>query len=110
MKSTIGDRIRAVLEKYPEVRRNRAKLRAVYYTTRDAEKGDIEWNTDHSNTDTALTWFQRDSEGYRVLPETFHMQSLSEYLYDPSKDPSWAKRLGDGIKLIFNDGKFTLAP
>lgn len=110
MKSTIGDRIRAVLEKYPEVRRNRAKLRAVYYTTRNAENGDIVWNTDHSNTDTALTWFQRDSEGYRVLPETLHMKSLSEYLYDPSKDPSWAKRLGDVIKLIFNDGKFTLAP
>lgn len=100
----VGDKIRAVLEKYPEIKRNRAKLRAIYYTTRHLESGYIEWNTDHSNTDIKLTWYQQDGEGYKILPSTLHMKSLSEY------NPPRTKKLEEGVKLLFKNGKFTLAP
>jgi hypothetical protein len=119
MKAKIGNKIRGVLEKYPEVRERRAQLNAVGYLFRHKHNTEIQWSTAHSQTDTCLIlWTCHPEKGYREHMDIFHMKPLSEYLYEPP-----ITQIVDGdtivgplpptpsnVKLIFKDGKFIVAP
>jgi len=116
MKATIGAKIRGVLEKYPEVRRMRAKLKAVGYLVNRGGRHEAEWHTQHSDTDTCLTLWKLDHiDSYRTHMDMFHMKALSEYKYEPPMEipnggKGFTEPLGADVKLVFKDGKFEVAP
>lgn len=99
MKAKIGDKIRAVLEKYPEVKRRRAQLNAIGYLFKRDSDMRVQWSL-HEKSVSAVT----------SINAVVSMKSLSEYLYEP---PSTLIVNGDTIKgpmLVFNDGKLEVAP
>ena len=107
MKATIGRKIRAVLEKYPEVKRRRAQLNAVGYLF------------NHS-TNVTVRWYQNDKYVTAMvtnLNAAVEMKPLFEYLYEPpvtvvtpDGDKITGPALGADVKLVFKGGKFEVAP
>lgn len=75
----VGDKIRAVIKQFPEIQRRRAQINALGYLQKKNDNLDIEWHTHHSQTDTCLCAWRRNSEGYRVDVEILHMPALSTY-------------------------------
>lgn len=116
MKPTIGAKIRGVLEKYPEVRRMRARLNAAGYLVNRSKLHEVEWHTQHSETDTCLTLWKLDHiDGFHTNMDIFHMKALSEYKYEPPMEiPNGGKGflepVGTDVKLVFKGGKFEIAP
>jgi hypothetical protein len=104
MKATIGAKIRAVMEKYPEVKRRRAQLNAIGYLFKRDQNVRVQWSH-HENSVSAVT----------SLNAAVSMKFLSEYKYEPPMEiPNGGKGvlepLGADVKLVFKGGKFEVKP
>jgi len=99
MKATIGDKIRAVLEKYPEVKRRRAQLNAIGYLFKRDKKVTAQWHSYEQlvSLDTNLT-------------ALICMKSLSEYNCEPLVTRLVNGDTLQGPMLVFNDNKFEVVP
>lgn len=117
MKTTIGAKIRAVLEKYPEVKRRRAQLNAVGYLLKRDKNATVQWHPFEKSV--TMTTYMSESINMKSLSEylyttymseSINMKSLSEYLYSP---PVTQVVNGDTLKgpmLVFKDNKFEIVP
>lgn len=83
----IGNAIRAVLEKHPEIRRRRAQLNAIGYLFKRDEKVTIRWYS-----------FEKSISVATNLNTSISMKSLSEYFR------------GEQVMLVMKDGKLEVAP
>lgn len=99
MKAKIGDKIRGVLEKYPEVKQRRAQLKAIGYLSKHDKDIRVRWTPDHKGDIVAVT----------NLNMVVCLSPLKDYLYEPPV-PVVGKELGSGVMLTFKDGKLHVAP
>lgn len=95
MKTTIGDKIRAVLEKYPEIKRRRAQLNAIGYLFKRDETVTIQWYSYEKSMSVATN-----------LNASVSMKSLSEYNYEPLATLLVNGDTLKGPMLVFKDNKF----
>lgn len=77
----IGNKIKAVLKQYPDIRKRRAELNAVAYLANHGDKMSVEWHREYVFDDGTLpvTIWTHSNDGRRKEYRHMYLKPLSEY-------------------------------